>query len=74
MSDSMIENHIATHMNAHTQNQINVYSEYIQGEPLIEDDQVGKQIADWLVINKIPEEIFGPNLHVEVSGELVLNV
>lgn len=43
-----------------------MYTELAQGEGMAEVESVGSQLSDWLIDNKIIEQIFGPNLHVEV--------
>lgn len=43
-----------------------------QSENIVENDTIGWQLADWLIENKIVEQIFGPNLHVEVSAIFIL--
>ncbi len=49
------------------QNQINLYNEIANtNEALMEADNMGGQLGNWLIENKIIEHIFGPNLHVEV--------
>lgn len=32
---------------------------------------IAKELADWLISNNVVEHIFGPNLHIEVCGELL---
>lgn len=44
-----------------------MYNELCHNESLVEAENVGNDLANWLINNKIIECIFGPNLHVEVS-------
>ncbi|ESO01400.1 hypothetical protein HELRODRAFT_174957 [Helobdella robusta] len=55
--------------------QVSVLSELIQNESILANDSVVNQLADWLIENKIIEEIFGPNLHVEIikQSQVILN-
>lgn len=31
---------------------------------------IAKELADWLIHNNVVEHIFGPNLHIEVRGDV----
>jgi len=35
-------------------------------------EMFGYQLADWIIKNNVVEQIFGPNLHVEVSAFIVV--
>ena len=48
-------------------NHINIFNELCNGESIVEAENVGLQLANWLIQNQMVEQLFGPNLHVEVS-------
>lgn len=45
---------------------INMFNEMCNSENIIEVENVGQNLAAWLIDNCIISHIFGPNLHVEV--------
>ncbi|XP_052133303.1 ubiquitin carboxyl-terminal hydrolase puf isoform X2 [Frankliniella occidentalis] len=45
---------------------ITLFNEVCNNENIIEIENVGQKLAEWLINNKIIAHIFGPNLHVEV--------
>lgn len=45
---------------------INMFNEMCNSENIIEVENVGQNLASWLIDNNIISHIFGPNLHVEV--------
>ncbi|XP_063231242.1 ubiquitin carboxyl-terminal hydrolase 34 isoform X2 [Bacillus rossius redtenbacheri] len=45
---------------------INMFNELCNNESIIEVENVGQNLANWLVEKQIISHIFGPNLHVEV--------
>lgn len=45
---------------------INMFNELCNNESIIEVENVGQNLANWLIENQIISHIFGPNLHVEV--------
>ncbi|XP_049877741.1 ubiquitin carboxyl-terminal hydrolase puf [Pectinophora gossypiella] len=49
-------------INAH----IAAHNELCAGEPAVDAELAGQQLASWLTNNNIIEHLFGPNLHVEV--------
>ena len=51
-----------TQINSH----ISLFNEMCNTESVVEVENVGLQLADWILNNRIVEHIFGPNLHVEV--------
>lgn len=51
-----------TQINSH----INIFNELCNNESIIEVENVGQNLAQWLIENQIISHIFGPNLHVEV--------
>ncbi|KAK6998654.1 ubiquitin carboxyl-terminal hydrolase 34, partial [Biomphalaria glabrata] len=44
---------------------INTYNDNITNESVIDVENFGEEMARWLLENKIVEQIFGPNLHIE---------
>ena len=46
---------------------INMFNELCNNESIIEVENVGQNLANWLIKTQIISHIFGPNLHVEVS-------
>jgi ubiquitin carboxyl-terminal hydrolase 34 len=53
-----------TQINSH----INMFNELCNNESIIEVENVGQNLANWLIENQIISHIFGPNLHVEVCN------
>ena len=51
-----------TQINSH----ISLFNEMCNAESVVEVENVGLQLAGWILGQKIVEHIFGPNLHVEV--------
>ena len=51
-----------TQINSH----ISLFNEMCNTESVVEVENVGLQLAEWILNNRIVEHIFGPNLHVEV--------
>ena len=51
-----------TQINSH----ISLFNEMCNTESVVEVENVGLQLAEWILSNRIVEHIFGPNLHVEV--------
>lgn len=51
-----------TQINSH----ISLFNEMCNAESVVEVENVGLQLAGWILSQKIVELIFGPNLHVEV--------
>jgi len=49
------------------QSQITAYNELIHADGISDVEVFGYQLADWIIKNNVVEQIFGPNLHVEVS-------
>ncbi|KAF0306991.1 Ubiquitin carboxyl-terminal hydrolase 34 [Amphibalanus amphitrite] len=47
-------------------NHINIFNELCNGESIVEAENVGLQLANWLIQNQMVEQLFGPNLHVEI--------
>lgn len=45
---------------------INMFNELCTNESILEVENVGGNLANWLIDNNIISHIFGPNLHVEV--------
>ncbi|XP_049955909.1 ubiquitin carboxyl-terminal hydrolase 34 [Schistocerca serialis cubense] len=45
---------------------INMFNELCNNESIMEVENVGQNLANWLIENQIISHIFGPNLHVEV--------
>ncbi|XP_071450552.1 ubiquitin carboxyl-terminal hydrolase 34 [Hetaerina americana] len=45
---------------------INLFNEMCNNDSIIEVENVGQNLANWLIENQIISHIFGPNLHVEV--------
>jgi len=58
------------------QSQITAYNELIHAEGISDVEVFGYQLADWIIKNNIVEQIFGPNLHVEVNqfSQLLVNM
>ncbi|XP_070576482.1 ubiquitin carboxyl-terminal hydrolase 34-like isoform X2 [Ptychodera flava] len=56
-------------------NQLHMFNEVCNNESLVDIDNVGAQLAQWLLEKKIVEHIFGPNLHVEIlkQCQVILN-
>ena len=60
-------------------NQINMhisnFNEMCNTESVVEVENVGLQLANWILHNKVVEVIFGPNMHVEVikQSHVLLN-
>eukprot|EP00095_Tigriopus_kingsejongensis_P002851 maker-scaffold442_size170051-snap-gene-0.33 protein:Tk02851 transcript:maker-scaffold442_size170051-snap-gene-0.33-mRNA-1 annotation:"hypothetical protein TcasGA2_TC009817" len=54
---------------------ITVFNDMSNAESVIEVENVGLELSNWILINKIVEQIFGPNLHVEVikQSHILLN-
>ncbi len=54
---------------------INNFNEMCNTESVVEVENVGLQLANWILNSKILEHIFGPNLHVEVikQSHVLLN-
>jgi ubiquitin carboxyl-terminal hydrolase 34 len=54
---------------------INLFNEMCNTESVVEVENVGLQLAAWILQNRIVEHIFGPNLHVEVikQSHVLLN-
>jgi hypothetical protein len=48
------------------QSQITLYNELAQSDSTSDVETAGYHLADWLIENSIVEQIFGPNLHIEV--------
>ena len=51
-----------TQINSH----ISLFNEMCNTESVVEVENVGLMLAEWILNNRIVEHIFGPNLHVEV--------
>ena len=51
------------------QSQISLYNELAQNDSTSDVETAGYHLADWLIENSIVEQIFGPNLHIEVSNK-----
>ena len=51
-----------TQINSH----ISLFNEMCNTESVVEVENVGLQLAEWILNNRIVEHLFGPNLHVEV--------
>jgi len=49
------------------QSQITAYNELIHADGITDVEVFGYQLADWIIKNNVVEQIFGPNLHVEVG-------
>ncbi len=60
-----------TQINSH----ISLFNEMCNAESVVEVENVGLQLASWILSQKIVEHIFGPNLHVEVikQSHVLLN-
>ena len=43
-----------------------MYNDLGQSDTTSDVETAGYQLADWLIENNIIEQIFGPNLHIEV--------
>ena len=54
-----------------SQSQITAYNELIHADGISDVEVFGYQLADWIIKNNVVEQIFGPNLHVEVCTVLV---
>ncbi|GFO01272.1 ubiquitin carboxyl-terminal hydrolase 34 [Plakobranchus ocellatus] len=54
---------------------INTYNENISNEAVGDIESFGEEMAKWLLDNKIVEQIFGPNLHIEIikQSQSILN-
>ncbi|KAK3803789.1 hypothetical protein RRG08_026024 [Elysia crispata] len=54
---------------------INTYNENISNEAVTNIESFGEEMAKWLLDNKIVEQIFGPNLHIEIikQSQSILN-
>lgn len=52
------------------QSQISIYNELAQNDSTSDVETAGYHLADWLIENSIVEQIFGPNLHIEVRNKL----
>ncbi|KAH9498841.1 Ubiquitin carboxyl-terminal hydrolase 34 [Bulinus truncatus] len=54
---------------------INTYNDNITNESVIDVENFGEEMARWLLENKIVEQIFGPNLHIEIikQSQIILN-
>jgi len=55
------------------QSQITAYNELIHAEGISDVEVFGYQLADWIIKNNVVEQIFGPNLHVEVGTVLLFS-
>lgn len=49
---------------------ITLFNEVCNNENIIEIENVGQKLSEWLIENQIIAHIFGPNLHVEVCIQL----
>lgn len=47
----------------------------VNSETVVETESIGLGLADWLINNHIIENIFGPNLHIEIikQGHIIPN-
>ncbi|CAB4065742.1 USP34 [Lepeophtheirus salmonis] len=54
---------------------VNLFNEMCNTESVVEVENVGLQLAAWVLQNGIVEHIFGPNLHVEIikQSHILLN-
>ncbi|XP_012941309.1 ubiquitin carboxyl-terminal hydrolase 34 [Aplysia californica] len=54
---------------------INTYNDNISNELMSDIESFGDEMAKWLLDNKIVEQIFGPNLHIEIikQSQIILN-
>ncbi|QQP55435.1 Ubiquitin carboxylterminal hydrolase 34like [Caligus rogercresseyi] len=54
---------------------VNLFNELCNTESVVEVENVGLQLAAWVLSNGIVEHIFGPNLHVEIikQSHILLN-
>ncbi|XP_033107296.1 ubiquitin carboxyl-terminal hydrolase 34-like [Anneissia japonica] len=55
--------------------QIHLYNEICSSESITDSENVGTQLANWLLEKEIVEHIFGPNLHLEIvkQCQVILN-
>ncbi|GAB6022101.1 hypothetical protein CHUAL_006244 [Chamberlinius hualienensis] len=60
---------------SHINNHVTMYTELANSESVVEAEVLGLALANWLQHNRIIENIFGPNIHVEIikQSHLVLN-
>ena len=49
-------------------NHINLLNELLNSEHIVDSENLDQQLNNWLMENQILQHLFGPNLHVEVSG------
>ncbi len=52
---------------------ISSFNEVCNSDNMLEVEGIGQNLATWLTDNKIISQIFGPNLHVEVSTTALRN-
>ncbi|XP_071963584.1 ubiquitin carboxyl-terminal hydrolase 34-like isoform X2 [Antedon mediterranea] len=55
--------------------QIHLYNEICSSESITDSENVGTQLANWLLEKEVVEHIFGPNLHLEIvkQCQVILN-
>ncbi len=51
---------------AQINSQIALFNEMCNSESIVEAENVGLQLATWIINKQVVEHLFGPNLHVEV--------